>query len=134
MFGIFKRKETIQSIAHHVPNVLLKEFGDKTVYSPDEVDRALAELGHDKRNDISRYQYAYGMFTSLANYEQLGLTEELGNYGHFQREVGKMLLNTPEAIDMHIYFELAQQRHVSQAEIDIDNHSNFVDGDKGSSH
>lgn len=89
MFGMFKRKETIQSIAHQVPNVLLKEFGDKDVYLPDEVDKALAELGHDKLEDMTRYQYAYGMFTSLASYEQLGLTEELGNYGHFQRRLAK---------------------------------------------
>ncbi len=92
MFGMFKRKETIQSIAHQVPIVLLREFGDKDVYLPDEVDKALTELGHDKLKDKARYQYAYGMFTSLASYEQLGLTEELGNYGYFQREVGKCCL------------------------------------------
>ncbi|CAE6906697.1 TPA: hypothetical protein P0E37_003283 [Vibrio campbellii] len=127
MFGMFKRKETIQSIAHQVPIVLLREFGDKDVYLPDEVDKALTELGHDKLKDMARYQYAYGMFTSLASYEQLGLTEELGNYGYFQREVGKMLLNTPEPIDMHIYFELAQQYRFSQPSSDVAGEASVVD-------
>ncbi|AIV05437.1 MULTISPECIES: hypothetical protein [Vibrio] len=131
MFGIFKRKETIQSIAHQVPNVLLREFGDKNSYSPDEVDKALLELGHEKHRDMTRYQYAYGMFTSLASYEQLGLTQELGNYGHFQREVGKMLLNTPEPIDMHIYFELAQQHHLSGGQANVGNEANVVDSVDG---
>lgn len=109
MFGIFKRKTKIQSIAQEVPSVLLRLFGDKDTYTPKEIDQALQELGHDKSKDLSHYQYAYGMFANEASYEQLGLTDELGNYGHFQREVGKMLLNTPEPIDMYIYFEIARQ-------------------------
>ncbi|PFG56256.1 hypothetical protein ATG66_2582 [Vibrio sp. ES.051] len=109
MFGIFKRKTKIQSIAQEVPNVLLRSFGDKDTYAPKEIDQALKELGYDKSKDLSHYQYAYGMFANEAFYVQLGLTDELGNYGHFQREVGKMLLNTPEPIDMHIYFAISQQ-------------------------
>lgn len=109
MFGIFKRKTKIQSIAQEVPCVLLHSFGDKDIYTPEEVDQALQKLGYDKSKDISHYQYAYGMFADEASYELLELTDELGNYGHFQREVGKMLLNTPEPIDMHIYFEISRQ-------------------------
>ncbi|MGR5068106.1 MULTISPECIES: hypothetical protein [Vibrio] len=110
MFGLFKKKEKIQSIAQQVPTVLLRSFGDKSTYTPEEIDQALYEFGYDKHNDICRFHYAYGMFTCQDNYERLGLTEELGNYGHFQREIGKMLLNTPEPIDMQIYFAIAQQQ------------------------
>ncbi|BCN24028.1 hypothetical protein VYA_12200 [Vibrio alfacsensis] len=113
MFGMLKKKEVIQSIAQEVPKVLLRSFGDKHYYSPVEIDQALAALDYQKENDLVRYQYAYGMFSNLENYEQLGLTDELGNYGHFQREVGKMLLNTPEPIDMHIYFAIAQKHHMT---------------------
>ncbi|WP_180771399.1 hypothetical protein [Vibrio parahaemolyticus] len=109
MFGIFKKKTKIQSIAQEVPSVLLRSFGDKNTYVPDEIDQALQELGYDKQKDLNHHYYAYGMFASESFYEQLGLTDELGDYGHFQREVGKMLLNTPEPIDMHIYFEISQQ-------------------------
>ncbi len=109
MFGIFKRKTDIQSIAHQVPSVLLSMFGDKSTYAPEEVDTALRQLGYDKQKDIHHHQYAYGMFVNESSYQQLGLTNELGNYSHFQREVGKMLLNTPEPIDMHIYFAISQQ-------------------------
>lgn len=109
MFGIFKRKTDIQSIAHEVPSVLLRMFGDKSNYAPEEVDTALQQLGYDKKKDINHHQYAYGMFVNESSYQQLGLTDELGNYSHFQREVGKMLLNTPEPIDMHIYFAISQQ-------------------------
>ncbi len=108
MFGIFNRKTDIQNIAHQVPSVLLRMFGDKSDYAPEEVDIALQQLGYDKEKDISHHYYAYGMFVNESSYLQLGLTDELGNYGHFQREVGKMLLNTPEPIDMHIYFAISQ--------------------------
>ncbi|AXY02349.1 hypothetical protein D1115_08005 [Vibrio alfacsensis] len=113
MFGMFKKKEVIQSIAQEVPKVLLRSFGDKHYYLPVEIDQVLAALNYKKENDLMRYKYAYGMFSNLENYEQLGLTDELGNYGHFQREVGKMLLNTPEPIDMHIYFAIAQKHHMT---------------------
>ncbi len=109
MFGIFKRKTDIQSIAHQVPSILLSMFGDKSTYAPEEVDIALQQLGYDKQKDIHHHYYAYGMFVNESSYLQLGLTDELGNYSHFQREVGKMLLNTPEPIDMHIYFAISQQ-------------------------
>ncbi|MGR5444976.1 hypothetical protein [Vibrio jasicida] len=134
MFGMFKKKETIQSIAHQVPTLLLKEFGDKEAYSPEEIDQALNQLGHEKHADATRYQYAYGMFANLVNYERLGLTEELGNYGHFQREVGKMLLNTPEPIDMHIYFELAQQPEFNTNQVDVGNEAKVVESSVGGSH
>ncbi len=109
MFGIFKRKADIQSIAHEVPSILLRMFGDKSNYAPEEVDVALKLLGYDKQKDINHHHYAYGMFVNETSYLQLGLTDELGNYSHFQREVGKLLLNTPEPIDMHIYFAIAEQ-------------------------
>ncbi len=109
MFGIFKRKTDIQSIAHEVPSLLLRMFGDKSTYAPEEVDIALQQLGYDKHKDINQHNYAYGMFVNESSYQQLGLTDELGNFSHFQREVGKMLLNTPEPIDMHIYFAISQQ-------------------------
>lgn len=111
MFGIFKRKMKIQSIAQEVPNLLLSMFGDKSNYAPDEIDIALLQLGYDKQKDIHHHQYAYGMFSSESSYLQLGLTDELGDYRHFQREVGKMLLNTPEPIDMQIYFVISQEHH-----------------------
>ncbi|MGP8305231.1 hypothetical protein [Vibrio sp. YIC-376] len=109
MFSIFKRKTDIQSIAHEVPSRLLSLFGDKNTYAPKEVDIALQQLGYDKQRDIDHHHYAYGMFVNESSYQQLGLTDELGTYNHFQREVGKMLLNTPERIDMHIYFAISQQ-------------------------
>lgn len=49
MFGIFKKKTKIQSIAQEVPSVLLRSFGDKNTYVPDEIDQALQELGYDKQ-------------------------------------------------------------------------------------
>ncbi|GLR04064.1 hypothetical protein [Vibrio hyugaensis] len=134
MFGIFKKKEKVQSIAQEVPNVLLRSFGDKSTYLPEEIDQALNELGHEKHVDVTRYQYAYGMFASLVSYEQLGLTEELGNYGYFQREVGKMLLNTPEPIDMHIYLELAQQPHFSSSQVGVGCEANVVDSSVDGNH
>jgi hypothetical protein len=111
MFGIFKRKTKIQSIAQEVPSLLLSMFGDKSTYAPDEIDIALLQLGYDKQKDIHHHQYAYGMFSSESSYRKLGLIDELGDYRHFQREVGKMLLNTPEPIDMHIYFVISQEHH-----------------------
>lgn len=89
MFGIFKRKTKIQSIAQEVPSLLLSMFGDKSTYAPDEIDIALLQLGYDKQKDIHHHQYAYGMFSSESSYRQLGLIDELETTDTFSVRLGR---------------------------------------------
>ncbi|EOX4806248.1 hypothetical protein ACI2RM_004686, partial [Vibrio alginolyticus] len=101
MLKILNKKANVQSVATEVAPKLCSKFGKKHVYSFQEISWVLGEI--NRSDDQFFKSISYGMLLPYSKELAMELYEDLGDLLEFQKSVGKILFNVPEAPSFESY-------------------------------
>jgi hypothetical protein len=105
MFGIFKKKLTLNSYIYKLTPALVKGFGALKFYTPGQVNRILEKTGLN-----STYkQFAIAMFCGKEEFENFYQGDEAPGYEKLRMELAKRYFNENDQFQMDDILRKASQ-------------------------